>query len=359
MRGYGIVTIALSLGAAMLAACVETPYEVIDGAGEYAELSRPIYYGSSADRPEHAAVVSLHQRSGNYVYASPFCSGTLIAADVVLTAAHCLDVGKGKKARAMPPDALVVYVGDRPADDLLSHVYAVADTVLHPDFHRVKLLDDVALLRVASPVTESLPVSCLPASLGFTSADIGQTLNFAGFGTTEHGTSGMKLQVNLPLAALGCGVYGCPNSGDSATQLSYSQADYQGGPCSGDSGGPAFFERGGTPYVAGVTSYGDYACREYGVSTRVDAFASWIDAYVDGSQELDCSADGVCNEACEVDPDCGANEGCGDGVCDATESCDGRSGTTACSADCPGKTTGKPSGRYCLIGGVCEGPGCP
>jgi secreted trypsin-like serine protease len=33
-------------------------------------------------------------------------------------------------------------------------------------------------------------------------------------------------------------------------------------------------------YVAGITSHGDSACNTYGVSTRVDAFASFIQAFV-------------------------------------------------------------------------------
>ena len=49
----------------------------------------------------------------------------------------------------------------------------------------------------------------------------------------------------------------------------------------------------------------------------------------------------------------------GDGVCDDGESCDGRDGTTSCSTDCDGKTNGKPSGRYCYVGEICEGAGCP
>jgi hypothetical protein len=57
------------------------------------------------------------------------------------------------------------------------------------------------------------------------------------------------------------------------------------------------------------------------------------------------------------DPDCGLSS-CGDGICGAGESCDGRNGTSACS-DCDGKTNGRPSGRFCYVEGVCEGPGCP
>ncbi|MFT7580959.1 MAG: hypothetical protein ACI9MR_002633 [Myxococcota bacterium] len=50
---------------------------------------------------------------------------------------------------------------------------------------------------------------------------------------------------------------------------------------------------------------------------------------------------------------------CGDNVCDADESCDGRSGTSACSTDCAGQLGGKKKTRYCYVGSTCEGSGCP
>ena len=48
---------------------------------------RPIYYGNPDTAPSHSAVVALTQGPGT----GYFCSGTLIADDVVLTAAHCLE----------------------------------------------------------------------------------------------------------------------------------------------------------------------------------------------------------------------------------------------------------------------------
>lgn len=74
----------------------------------------------------------------------------------------------------------------------------------------------------------------------------------------------------------------------------------------------------------------------------------------DGDGDIDCA-----DSDCAGDPACaGGGPICGDGTCDAGESCDGRSGTSSCLADCPGVTGGKPSSRYCYVGGVCEGPGC-
>jgi len=311
-----------------------------------------IINGSAPDAAEHDAVVGLHQLTSSSVYVLPFCTGTLITDDVVLTAAHCLDTARGGGSfRTMRPSDLAIYVGDDPQADIVDHLYAVSETLIHPSYNRRALTNDIALVRLSTPVTEAVtPVANLPALDGFSSSSVGETLNFAGFGETETGDSGVKLQVDGTLGGLGCSVSGCPGSGDSSTQISYSQSFSTGGPCFGDSGGPAFVDRGGAAYVGGITSYGDSSCSVYGVSTRVDAYEGWI---ADFLGTVDTGGDGG------MDTDTGISGGCdNDGVCEVGESCDGRSGTAAC-GDCDGKTNGKPSNRFCYVDGACEGGGCP
>lgn len=73
------------------------------------------------------------------------------------------------------------------------------------------------------------------------------------------------------------------------------------------------------------------------------------------SQGFD-GGDLACNASCDAYDTSGCAGGavCGDGLCSgsaAGEDC------TSCPADCPGKTGGKPSGRYCCGNGTCESAG--
>ena len=367
---------------------------VLPGEGTLDMADWPIINGQPPNAAHHEATVALHELTKQgQVYVLPFCSGTLIAEDVVLTAGHCLNTSSGPKVRKMKPSLLSIFVGDDPqADsdgdgdiDLIEHLYMVTETVIHPGFNPYSLQDDIALVRLSQAVVEPVtPVPFLPASLGFTSSDIGMTINFAGFGDDENGQHGVKLQIDGTLGGLGCTVSGCPDGGDAASQISYSQPD--SGPCFGDSGGPAFLFRGLDVYVGGITSYGDNTCSVYGVSTRTDAYDTFINDFIGVPPEPPvceadawcnpecaegddpdcplppvCEADAWCNPECLAgeDPDCSTGEYCGDGVCGTGESCDGRYGTTSCSDDCAGRVNGKPSRRYCYVEGVCEGPGCP
>ncbi|MCA9540493.1 MAG: trypsin-like serine protease [Myxococcales bacterium] len=354
MRTFGI-------GCLLIAGCAETgapPVETPAGT-----VVQPIYGGLPPDAPEHAAVIGIHQRSGDRVSSSPFCSGTLITPEVVLTAAHCLDNARGGKTfKTATPDSIAIYFGDGVVFDQTPLFYPVVETLIHPGYDRNALRNDLGLIRLAFPMNDIAPVPNLPSALALSNADIGSPLNFAGFGYAEDRSFGVKLQADTPLGGFGCSVAGCSGGSDAATQISYSQQN--DGPCNGDSGGPAFAYRGGQAYVAGITSYGDSGCTIYGVSTRVDAFQPVIDDFVNGGGDPPpaCGADGVCEAGCADDPDCNGGPGggaCGDGVCGDGESCDGRSGTSACPSDCAGRTGGRPSGRYCYVEGACEGPGCP
>ena len=240
--------------------------------------THPIINGQPANAAHHAAVVSLHSRSGNSVDPSIFCSGTLIASSVVLTAGHCVTAGFSS---TISPSGLAIYVGDSPETDSQASFFPVSEIALHPDYSSLPS-NDIALVRLSVAVRGVAPVTPLPQAKGFTNSDVGSlNLNFAGFGVNEFGRSGTRLQTNGTLGGLGCSVSGCqgtPSNFERATQISYTQ--FSTAVCSGDSGGPAFVNRGGVIYVGGITSYGDQRCTRYGASTRVDAYQTFIQNFI-------------------------------------------------------------------------------
>ncbi len=254
--------------------------------------------------PAHRAVVAL-------IMGNRLCSGTLVSRRVVLTAAHCLD----------GVNAASVEVGFGTDVESRSTRWIGAEEVLpHPDYDSALLVNDLGLIRLdTDPPADVRPIPVLPAGRGLTQSDVGALLTFAGFGTTSSGAgaaAGVKFRVDGPLAALCLGPLPCrlENAKAAAGTLCYSQSP--GGPCLGDSGGPALLERDGTLYVAGITSYGDRQCEVYGCSTVADRFESFIQAFgAEGtltlgsacSQAQSCASgycvDGVCcNRACAGAP---------------------------------------------------------
>lgn len=211
---------------------------------------------------------------------SGFCTGTLVAPDVVVTAAHCLadlhqqtgfkgslqqflrfiSVGFGLKVTKDSLSPEVKFVNLKSARVHEKYVVSESvDTTKGMDF-------DIAVIRLSAPAPEGF----VPAKIETNLEQVkpGQKIVAAGYGLIlpQLGieTSALR-KVNLVIHS--------PNFG--MTQFAF--AGEAGSTCMGDSGGPAYVvDQEGGLSLLGVTSWGSKSCNGVGVFTSVPSVTDWL-----------------------------------------------------------------------------------
>ncbi|MCP4621580.1 MAG: trypsin-like serine protease [Bradyrhizobium sp.] len=206
------------------------------------------------------SVVTIVGSRGN------FCTGSVIAPKVVLTAAHCVQPGAEYR--------IVDYSTGSPA---LQNVKTVA---IHPGFrmeamqaHRATA--DVALLQLEQPVKGKaaavLGMPNIPIAVGgrFTIAGIGVTVR-------GDGKSGGAIRVAGLVAT------GQPGTLQIRLVDPVGQGTRDGlGACTGDSGAPVFEDKPGGPVIVGVVSWstgpnGSAGCGGMTGVTPLTLYRDWL-----------------------------------------------------------------------------------
>lgn len=344
--------------------------------GEIAAVQGEIVGGYNSSITHHPWQVSILY-NGNHI-----CGGSILSDTWVLTAAHCTDFAT--------PASLQVAAGITNQSQIgaSGQLVDVAEIARHPDYVSPPFGNDVALLRLDTPLDLSpSTVSTIQIATSQDEAagltDPGVYASVTGWGRlSSGGTSPDTLQeVEVPIIDSFAADQAYTSYSIGGDQLAAAFHGIGGkDACQGDSGGPLTVPdgTGAGALLAGVVSWGfGCAAASYpGMYARVSAFDDWIRQEMAcpaeqpggwtyctpgcpcGAGKGDCDSNADCAEGLTCVADVGPSYGYGSGidVCEATCSTGANGDWGYCTAGCPGDIGEGDcdSNADCLPGLVCK-----
>ncbi|XP_064087574.1 proclotting enzyme-like [Macrobrachium nipponense] len=228
--------------------------------------------GNEAEALEWPWQAGIYYHSGSR---SPFCGGSLLSDEWVITASHCVD---GKEA-----SQIYVILGDHDTTvtEATELQFNIDGIIMHENYDSSTVDNDIALLRLQTPVGSFadggiFPI-CLPAN--YISEDfIGENATVTGWGTLQYqgAKSHVLMEVDVPIVE--CQNY--PVIADDVTNNMICAYEQGRDSCQGDSGGPLQLQLDGKYYLIGLVSFG-HGCGDLdspGVYTKVTNYINWIES---------------------------------------------------------------------------------
>jgi len=203
-----------------------------------------------------------------------WCGSSLLNANWALTAGHCIYLSQ--------------YATVYSINDLNQGYFWTSNSaqlILHENYDDYEIVNDIGLIRLATPATETQYTSFITLPHNYNGN------NFAGYVATVQGfgvysdavgqVSEVKRYVSQNIMANAACYWNPP-----ANQLC-TDTTAGGGPCNGDSGGALFTgnreNHGPDRTIVGIVSYGALAGCQLGYPaafTRVTSFLDWIDRHI-------------------------------------------------------------------------------
>lgn len=208
----------------------------------------------------------------------PICSGTMITANVFLTASHCTSF----YTQDLAPEGFVAYVSldqSIPFGDLTSSkttLLSVAHVVTNPNYNQSQSdSGDIGVLILERGVRGVTPAT-LPAC-GLLDQLVAQNgMKTAVFTNAGYGLQNRVVGGGVPFfqdlnpipRMFSFSSFNSLNGG--YLRLSQNASTGNGGTCFGDSGGPNFLTVNGQQLIVAITITGDSVCRSTNVDYRLD-----------------------------------------------------------------------------------------
>ena len=268
-----------------------------------AEISPYIVNGTNASTSDFPSIASLFIDSleyDNFYSSNPYCGATILDANHVMTAAHCIygsDVAQLFTTVVPQLEDVRQYPSGSAQRHRISEIYYPNDYV--DDINQL-LPNDIAILKLEAPMSLSssnVPV-VLPQSKGIIQSEYESIFRndfvAVGHGNTRSGFDSTDLLQRVDLSLISDTV--CRQIFGSAlreTNICFdgsfsSLTRLNGGTCQGDSGGPVYWNDGADYIQVGITSFGPSQCGDdvgaTSVFTEVYYYYSWINSVLNGTE---------------------------------------------------------------------------